>query len=138
MKGDISGRYLLAALQYLGPGGYVLGYPYVATDDSVMSYGDTAEDGAVAVYDDIVFEDGVAVDALDGFSLCIQWETLGPESDTLVEFHVVSYDAGGTDDHSCAMVDGEVAADGSSGVYVDACFAMGHLGDDAWDERYTQ
>ena len=36
------------------------------------------------------------------------------------------------------MVDGEVATYCSCRVYVDTCFAMGHLGDDAWDERYAQ
>ena len=128
----------LFSLQYFGIGGYIFGHPYVAANDSIVPDGDAAEDGAVAVYDDIVLEDGVAVDALDGVALCIQWETLGPESNTLVEFHVIAYDAGGSDDHSCAMVDGEMAADGSGRMYVDACLAMGHLGDDTWDKGYTQ
>lgn len=103
-----------------------------------MAYGDAAEDGAVAVYDDVVFEDRVAVDALDGVALLVKGEALGTEGDALVELHVVAEDAGGTDYHACAVVDGEVAADGGGGMYVDTSLAVGHLGDDAGDEGYAQ
>ena len=50
---------------------------------------------------------------------------------------MVADDAGGPDNHTRAMVDGEVAAYGGGRVDVDARLAMGHLGDDAWDEGYT-
>ena len=125
------------ALQHLGAWGHILGDPDVASDDGTPTDGDAPEDGAVAVDDDVVLEDGMAGDALDGLALGIEGEALGPERDSLVELDVGADDARGADDHSRAVVDGEVAADGGGGVYVDACLAMGHLGDDAWDEGYT-
>lgn len=102
-----------------------------------MAYGDTAQDGAVAVYNDIVFEDGMAVDTLDRVTLCIKGETLGSEGNALIDFHMVAKDTGGTDDDACAMVDGEVAADRGSRMYVNAGLAMGHLGNDARYEGHA-
>ena len=125
-------------MQHFGSGSNVFGDPHVAADDSIVPDGDATEDGAVAIYDDIVLEDGMAVDALDGVALCVEREALGAEGDALVELHVVAEDAGGADDNACAMVDGEVAADGGGRVYVDSRLAMGHLGDDARDEGYAQ
>ena len=125
-------------MQNLGVGGHIFGDPHVTTDDSIVTDGNAAEDGTVAVYDDIVFEDRMAVNALDGASLLVERKALGTEGDTLVELHVVAEDAGGTDDDTRAVVDGEVVADGGGRVYVDACLAMGHLGDDARDEGHAQ
>lgn len=102
-----------------------------------MAYGDTAQDGAVAVYNDIVFEDGMAVDTLDRVTLCIKGETLGSEGNALIDFHMVAKDTGGTDDDACAMVDGEVAADRGSRMYVNAGLAMSHLGNDARYEGHA-
>ena len=103
-----------------------------------MADGDASKYGTVTIYDDVIFEDGMAVNAFDGLALLVKWEALGSESDTLIELYMVADDTGGTDDYSSAMIDGEVVTDGGGGVYVYACFAMGHLGDDAWDEGYTQ
>lgn len=127
----------LSSLQYFCSGRNILSNPYITADDCIVAYCDTAQDGAIAVYDDIVFEDRMAVDTLDGVTLCIKGETLGSEGNALVEFHMVAKDTGGTDDDACAMVDGEVATDGGGGMYVNTSFAMSHFGDDARYERYA-
>lgn len=128
----------LPTLQHLGSWCYIFGDPYIATDDGVVPDGDASEDGAIAIDNDIVLEDGMAVNTLDGVSIRIEGEALGTEGDTLVEFHMVADDAGGSDDHTRTMVYGEVAADGGCWVYVDARLAMSHLGDDTWDEGNPQ
>lgn len=127
----------LSSLQYFCSGGNILSNPYITADDCIVAYGDTAQDGAIAVYDDIVFEDRMAVDTLDGVTLCIKRETLGSEGNALVEFHMVAKDTGGTDDDTCTMVDGEVATNRGGGMYVNAGFAMGHLGNDARYEGHA-
>ena len=103
-----------------------------------MADGYASEYGAIAIYDDIVLEDGVAVDTLDGVAIRIERETLGTEGDTLIEFYMVADDAGGSDDDTRAVVDGEVATDSGGRMYVDTGLAMGHLGDDTWDEGNPQ
>ena len=125
-------------LQDFGVRGNIFGNPYVASDDSVVPDGDASEDGAVAVYDDVVFEDGVAIDAFDGLALLVEREALGTEGDALIELHMATQDAGGANDDTGAVVDGEVTADGSCRVYVDTRLTMGHLGDDAGNEGYAQ
>ena len=60
---------LLFPLQDFGVGGYIFGHPNVSSDDSIVAYGDASEDGAIAIDDDIIFEDGMAVDALDRVAL---------------------------------------------------------------------
>ena len=127
-----------AALQNLSAWGHIFGDPNVAADNGIVAYGDAAEDGAVAIYDDVVFENGVAIDAFDGASLLVEGEALGTEGDALVELHVVAQDAGGTDDDTRTVVNGEVTTDGGGGVYVDTGLAMGHLGDNARNEGYAQ
>ena len=50
--------------------------------------------------------------ALDGMPLVVEWEAAGTECDALVEFYIVADDTCGADDDTCAVVDGEVMADG--------------------------
>ena len=125
-------------MQNLSIGRHIFGDPYVTTDDSVVTNSNAAEDGAVAVYDNIVFEDGMAIDALNGASLLVEGEALGTEGDALIELHMATQDTGGANDDTGAVVDGEVAADGGCRVYVDTRFTMSHLGDDAGNEGYAQ
>ena len=87
-----------------------------------MPDGDSSENGRVGVDDDTVLEDGVARYALDGVSVLVEWKTLRSEGHSLIELHVIAYDAGGPDDDTCAMVDGEVVPDLGSRVDVDARF----------------
>ena len=115
-----------------------LRYPDVAADDSSFRQCDTSQHGGVAIDDDVVFEDGVAGDALDGVAVFVEWETLRSESDTLIELYVVADDAGGTDDNTRPVVDGEVVSNLCAWVDVDACLAVSHLRDDTRDEGHTQ
>ena len=125
-------------MQYLGAGGYILGDPYVATNNSIVTYRDAAKNGTITIDDDIVFEDGMAVDALDGITLSIERKVLCSESNALIELHVVAEDAGCTDDDTRTMVNGKVTANGGSRVYVDTSLAMGHLSNDARNEGYAE
>ena len=77
---------------------------------------------SVGVDDHIVSDDGVAWNAFDGVVVLVIVETLGAEGHSLVEFHVVANDGGGSNHHSCAVVNREMLADGCPGVYVDARF----------------
>ena len=106
-------------LVFLGSRLHVLGNPDVGSHHASLSDGDASENGGVGIDDDIVFEDRVARNALDRVAVLVEWEALGTEGDTLVELHVVADDAGGSDDHTRAMVDGEVFADGGLRVDVD-------------------
>ena len=128
----------LFSLKNLGPWSDVFSNPYITADNGIVSYGDAAENCTVTIYDDIVLKNGMAVDAFDRFSLSVKGETLSPESDSLIEFYVVADDTGSTDNYSCTMVNGEVAADGGSGVYINTRFTVGHLGDDTWNKRHAQ
>ena len=80
----------------------------------------------------------MAWNALDGVAVFIEWETLGTQCHALIELHVVAYDAGSPYHHTCAVIYGEVVPDGGSWMYVDACFAVCHLGDEAGDDGYAQ
>lgn len=92
---------------------HILGNPYVGSHYAAFSDGDATEDGGIGVDDDIIFEDRVARDSLDRVAVLIEWETLGSEGYTLVEFHIVADDAGSSNHHTRTVVDGEVLADGS-------------------------
>ena len=98
---------------------HILGHPYVGTNDAAFADGDSAQDGGVGIHDDIVFQDRVARDSLDRVAVLIEWKTLGSEGYTLLEFHVVADDAGGSDYHTRSMVDGEVVTDGSLWIDID-------------------
>ena len=117
---------------------HVLGHPYVGAHDAAFSDGDSAQDGGVGIYDDIVFQDRVARDSLDRIAVLIQRETLGSECHTLVELHVVADDAGGTDNHTRAMVDGEVVADGSLRIDIDTRLRVCQLRHHSWDEWHAE
>ena len=114
--------------------GHVFRHPDVASHGGSASDGDAAQDGGVAIDDDVVLQYRVAGDALHGIAVGIEGEALGTEGDALVELHVVADDACLSDDHSRAVVDGEVCAYACAGMYVDAGLAVRHLGDDARQE----
>ena len=125
-------------MQYLGARGYILSYPYVTPNNRIVTYRDATKDGTIAIYDNIVLEDGMTINALNGVSLSIEGETLGSEGNALIEFYMVAKDTGGANDYARAMINGEVTSNGGGRVYINACLAMGHLGDDTWDKGYTQ
>lgn len=114
------------------------GYPDVAAYGGASSDGDASEYACVAVNDDVVFEYGVSGDAFDGVSVVVEGETFCTECDALVEFYVIADDACGSDDYACSVVDGEVVSYLGAGMYVDACFAVCHFADDAWDEGHAK
>ena len=66
------------------------------------------------------------------------WSSSGKLRAPSVEFYIVADDTCGADDDTCAVVDGEVVADGGSRMYVDAGLAVGHLSQHARDERYVE
>ncbi len=115
----------------------VVGDPDVAADDGVVADGDASEDGGVGVDGDEVLDDGVA-GHVEHVALGIVLEALGTEGDALVEGHVGADDAGLADDDARAVVDGEVLADGGTGVDVDAGLGVGLLGDDARYDGHLQ
>ena len=117
---------------------HILGHPHVGSHDAAFSDGDSAQDGGVGIYDDVVFQDRVARDSLDRIAVLIQWETLGSEGDTLVELHVVADDAGGTDNHTRAMVDGEVVADGSLRIDIDTRLRVCQFRHHSWNEGHAE
>ena len=80
----------------------------------------------------------MAWDTLDRVPLIVERKALCSKRHTLVEFHVVSDNACGTNDHSGAMVDGEMRTDGGRGMDIDARLAMSHLGNDAGDKGHAQ
>lgn len=80
----------------------------------------------------------MAGNALDGVAVVVERETLGSQGDSLVELHVVADDAGGPDDYARAVVDGEMVADGSRRMDVDASLGMGHLGNDSWNQGHAE
>ena len=71
-------------LQDLTPRGYILGNPYVTSDDGVVPDGDTSKNRTIAVYDDVIFEYGMALDTLDRIPMFVEGEAFGTEGDTLV------------------------------------------------------
>ena len=98
---------------------HILGYPYVSSHYAAFSDGDATEDCSIGIDDNIVFQDWVTRDSLDRVAVLIEWKTLGSEGYTLLEFHVVADDAGGSDYHTRSMVDGEVVTDGSLWIDID-------------------
>ena len=106
-------------------------HPDVASDDSSLGQCDAAEHRCVAIDDDIVLEDGVSRHTFNGVAVVIERETLRTKRDTLVQLDVVPYDTGRPDDHTRAVVDGEVMTYLGARVNVDARLAVGHLCNDA-------
>ena len=132
------GYFFPSALHNPGAGRHVFGHPDVAAYHGSAAHGDASQDGGVAVHNHVVFQNGVARYAFDGFPVGIKWKALGAEGDALVQFHVVTDDACLADDHARAVVYGEVAAYLGAGMDVNARFAVCHFGDDAGNEGYAQ
>ncbi|CDD47429.1 unknown [Bacteroides sp. CAG:875] len=80
----------------------------------------------------------MAGNAFDRIPLLVAGEALGSQGDSLIQFHVVTDNTGSPDDHTRAVVNGEVVSDLGTRMDVDTCFGMGHLGDDAWDKRHVK
>ena len=73
---------------------------------------------------------------VEHIALLVVLETLGTQGDALVEGDMVADDAGFADDDTCAMIDGEVLTDLSSGVDVDTSLGVSLLRDDTGYDRH--
>ena len=73
-----------------------------------------------------------------GLSIRIQRETLGSQSDALIEFDVVSDDTRCADYHTCAVVDREVTANLGGRMNINTCFAVRHFRNDTRNQGDTQ
>ena len=80
----------------------------------------------------------MARDAFDWLSIRIQRETLGSQSDALIEFDVVSDDTRCADYHTCAVVDREVTANLGGRMNINTCFAVRHFRNDTRNQGDTQ
>ena len=80
----------------------------------------------------------MARDALGQGAVGVLGEGERAQGHALVEAAAVADDAGLADDHARAVVDEEIVADGGPGMDVDARARVGHLGDDARDQRHLE
>jgi hypothetical protein len=62
----------------------------------------------------------MAGDTLDGVTRLVEREAAGTQRHALVDLHVAPDDTSLADDDTRAVVDGEIFADGGTGVNVDA------------------
>ena len=115
-----------AGLEHLGSGRNIVGQPEVASYDAVVTDPDPAENRCVGIYSDIVLENGMAgfIHRMSGTVIA---EIARTQSNSLLEHAMPAYDAGRPDDHTGAVVDGEVLSDDRSGMDVDSRLAVGHL-----------
>lgn len=135
MGEDLSFVFLALPLYDAGTGRYAFRHPDVTADGGTFADGDASQDGGVGIDNHIVFQYRVAGNAFDRIPLLVAGEALGPQSNSLIQLHVVTDDASCSDDHTCAVVNGEVVSDLGPRMDVDTCFGMGHFGDDSWNER---
>ena len=80
----------------------------------------------------------MARNAFDWLALFVEREALSTQCYSLIDLDMTANDAGGADYYPCTVVDGEIIANLSGRMDVDARFAMRHLGDDAWNQRHPQ
>ena len=80
----------------------------------------------------------MAWNTFDRLAVSIQWETLGTQRHSLIQFHIIADNACFTNYHTCSVVYGEVAADDGTRVDIYSRLAMGHFGDNAGNERNTE
>ena len=106
------------ALQHLGSWWHIGSDPHVSSNNCTTPYSDTPQYSAVTVYNDIVLKYRMAVNALDGISMFVEGETLCSEGYTLVQFHVIAYDAGSTYYNTRTVVYGEVVSYGGCRMYI--------------------
>lgn len=120
----------------LGSGRHVGSNPDIAADDRAVSDPDAPEDIGACVDGHIIAENGMTRDALDQSTVVILAERQSAKGHALIETAVIADNTGFADHHAGAVVYEEVLADGGAGMDVDACARMGHLVDDARDERH--
>ena len=82
--------------------------PDVSADDRTPADGDPSEDRRTRVDRDLVFDDGVAVDALDGVAVIVEGEALGAERYALVDANSFADLRRLSNDYACTVVDEEV------------------------------
>ena len=80
----------------------------------------------------------MARDAFNGMPVVVKGKTPCAEGYTLIQFHVISYDACRSYHDACSVVNGEVMTNLCSGVNVNARLAMGHFCQHTRDEWYSQ
>ena len=113
-------------------------YPAVGTDDDIVADLDTSQYRGVAVDDDVVADNRMTGNPLDRISVLVQLERQRAQRNTLIQFHVVTDNTGGSDDHTRSMIDGEVFADGCRRVNVNACLGMRQFGQHTRNQGYSQ
>ena len=94
--------------------------PDVSANDGASPNGDTSQHRGIGIDGDMVFDDRMA-GQVHWQSLLIQREILCPQSDTLVEAHMVADDGGLPDDDARPVVDAEILTDLCPWMNVDAC-----------------
>lgn len=86
-----------------------MGQPDVSANGRTTANGDAAKDWRARIYDSVVLDDGVSGNALDQSASLVHRESLGAESDRLVQLHALANDRGLADDG--AVIDEEAAVD---------------------------
>ena len=103
----------------------------------MVSDGDTSEDRGVGI-DRHVILDNRMTRYVQHVAVLIIFEALGTKGHTLIECHVVADDTRLTNDHTRAVVDGEILSDGGTRMDVDTSLRVRQLCDDTGDDRYLQ
>jgi len=84
------------------------GKPYVTADDAVITHiCIAAENGGIGVDNHVVSDVGMALDALDGIAVIVQFKGFCTKGNALIELDMFAYDGGFTDNNTGAMVDKE-------------------------------
>lgn len=111
--------FLALPLYDAGTGRYTFRHPDVTADGGTFADGDTSQDGGVGIDNHIVFQYRVAGNSFDRIPLLVAGEALGSQGDSLIQFHVVTDDAGRSDDYTCAVVNSKVVSDLGTRMDVD-------------------
>ena len=126
------------ALHYSRMWFYALCYPHIAANYGAVAYGYTTKYCCARIYHHIVFYNRVASYSFYGVAVVVGWEAFCAECYALIYFYMFAYNASLANYYACAVVDGEIFADTSSWVYVDACVGMCQFADYAWYYRHTK
>src|SRR5690606_7958879 len=110
----------VSRLRDVAVGRNALREPDVAAHGRAFADGDSPQHGCARINDDVVFDDGVARDALGQIAVLVGWEAFRPQRDGLINPDAFADDAGFPNHDPRAVVDEEAAGDGGAGVNVDA------------------